>query len=116
MKSSSLQPAGGGVEMRDWMALGGGMAARSWGDVSDENSDISSGVTSDTDTTVGSCGTMNKVKHTLAANFGPEMAFQELNERARYRRAVRHQDRYDASASKIHYPSHPPKQMRYDHE
>ena len=116
MKSSSLQPAAGGVEMRDWMALGGGMAARSWGDVSDENSDISSGLTSDTDTTVGSCGTMNKVKHTLAANFGPEMAFQELNERARYRRAVRHQDRYDASASKIHYPSHPPKQMRYDHE
>jgi hypothetical protein len=33
-------------------------------------------LTSDTDTTVGSCATMNKVKHTLGAAFGHAMALQ----------------------------------------
>jgi len=112
---------------------GGGRGVVSgWGDVSEDNqSDVSStGLTSDTDTTVGSCATMNKVKHTLGAAFGPAMALQQLQERARYRRAVRqqHKIRDSDSHSKIHYPSRPPARserlmdarergsLRYDNE
>ena len=90
----------------------GGGTSSAWGDISDDHSDVSSnGLTSDTDTTVGSCATMNKVKHALGAAFGPAMAFQELNERARYRRAVRQREKArdaEAYSAKIHYPSRPP--------
>ncbi len=90
----------------------GGVASSAWGDISDDHSDVSSnGLTSDTDTTVGSCATMNKVKHALGAAFGPAMAFQELNERARYRRAVRQREKTrdaESYSAKIHYPSRPP--------
>ena len=93
--------------------VGAGGVSSGWADISDENSDVSSnGLTSDTDTTVGSCATMNKVKHTLGAAFGPAMAIHELQERARYRRAVRHRESQrhgsESQSSKIHYPSRPP--------
>jgi hypothetical protein len=113
IKASSSPFEASGMEW--WNALGGGGgAASAWGDISDDRSDVSSnGLTSDTDTTVGSCATMNKVKQALGAAFGPAMALQELHERARYRRAVRQREKprdsyaYSNSA-KIHYPSRPP--------